>query len=409
MKPSHDTLERIAREHGDSFYLLDLDAFRSNYHRLRDSFRNHYPDTEIAYSYKTNYTPRLTKLVDSWGGYAEVVSRMEYDLALRVGVEPARIVFNGPYKRPEDVEFALGNGSTVHVDAPWQADEVAAVARRASGKVRAGVRVTFDTGTGKPSRFGCDADNDAELVAVFKTLRDAGVHVTGVHCHFSNPSRGVDVYQRVAKRMIAIADRFFGDEIPDYIDIGGGFFSNMSDELRAQFDAQIPTYEQYGDGIAPLFAERYGKEGGPQLILEPGVSITADIMQFAARVLDVRPVGPRRIALVAGSIHNIKPTLNAKNLPFQLVRGGDGATIEGPYDIVGYTCMEHDLLFGGAEGSVGVGDWAVFDNVGAYTNVMKPPFIRQQVPILAVEGGEPTGEVVKRAETLDDVISTYSI
>lgn len=409
MQLSHDTLEQLSREHGDSFYVLDLDAFHKNYHRLRDSFRAHYPNTEIAYSYKTNYTPRLTKLVDAWGGYAEVVSRLEYDLAIRVGVDPKRIVFNGPYKRPEDIELALGNGSTVNVDAPWQADEVIKVAAKSDKTVRAGVRVTFDTGQGKPSRFGCDADNDDELVSVFKSLRDAGVHVPGVHCHFSNPSRSVAVYQLIARRMIAIADRFFEDAQPDYVDIGGGYFSNMSDELRAQFEADIPTHEDYGNGIAPLFAERYGKEGGPQLILEPGVSITADIMQFCAQVLDVRVVGPRRIALAAGSIHNTKPTLNPKNLPTTVVRGGSGRELEGPYDIVGYTCMEHDLMFDGMTGAVSVGDWCVFDNVGAYTNVMKQPFIRQQVPIIAAENGKVTGEVVKRGETLDDIIGTYTI
>jgi diaminopimelate decarboxylase len=71
--------------------------------------------------------------------------------------------------------------------------------------------------------------------------------------------------------------------------------------------------------------------------------------------------------------------------------------------------MEHDLLFGGAQGTVQVGDWTVFDNAGAYTTVMKPPFIRAQVPVLAIEGGTPTGEVIKRGETLDDVIATYTL
>ena len=75
-KISWQHLDAIEREHGDAFYLVDLEAFHTNFHGLRDAFRAYYRNTELAYSYKTNYLPRLCKLVNDWGGYAEVVSRM---------------------------------------------------------------------------------------------------------------------------------------------------------------------------------------------------------------------------------------------------------------------------------------------------------------------------------------------
>ena len=63
-------------------------------------------------------------------------------------------------------------------------------------------------------------------------------------------------------------------------------------------------------------------------------------------------------------------------------RTGSRQAIAGGIDVVGYTCMENDVLFRGFEGAIGAGDYAVFDNVGAYTNVLRPPFIRECPAIL---------------------------
>ena len=105
---SWEQLDAIERQHGDAFYLIDLEAFRGCSHELRDAFRGYYRNTQLAYSYKTNYMPRFCRLVNDWGGYAEVVSRMEYEMALRAGVAAERIIFNGPYKSPADLKTEEG-------------------------------------------------------------------------------------------------------------------------------------------------------------------------------------------------------------------------------------------------------------------------------------------------------------
>ena len=113
-------------------------------------------------------------------------------------------------------------------------------------------------------------------------------------------------------------------------------------------------------------------------------------MYFVAKVVARKRVRAREIALVAGSIHNIKPTLHGKQLPMRVVRANDGPG-EQPgeclVDIVGYTCMEHDCLYRGYQQAVRPGDFVVFENVGAYTVVMKPPFIRPAPAILVCDEG----------------------
>jgi diaminopimelate decarboxylase len=336
---------------------------------------------------------------------------MEYDLARRVGVEPQRIIFNGPYKAPGDVELALIRGSTVNLDWPYQVAIVEQVARRfPNRRIAVGLRVTFALPSGRPSRFGFDADG-GELGFVLGHLGELGnVQIAGLHCHFLTLKRSPEDYGFITERMLRLVREHFGDVPPRFINLGGGYFSRMKEELQSQFGIVVPTYAQYAEAIATRLAACYPHSDAPELILEPGIGLTADVVKFAAKVIDVRVHGVRKLALVSGSIYDIKPTLNSRNLPVEVALSGrPGArSIEGKLDIVGYTCMEHDVLFTGFEGTLAVGDYVVFDNVGAYTNVLRPPFIRECPAMLGWSSGADTFQVLKRREVLDDIFGTYA-
>ena len=56
---------------GEPVYLFNADRFVRNFVDLQTEFRKIYPNTRIAYSYKTNHIPGICKLVDTLGGYAE--------------------------------------------------------------------------------------------------------------------------------------------------------------------------------------------------------------------------------------------------------------------------------------------------------------------------------------------------
>ena len=92
MEISWQILQSLEKKYGDSFYILDLRKFENNYKEFLSSFREIYSNSNIGYSYKTNYTPKLCQSVNFMGGYAEVVSQMEYDLAIRIGVHPLKII-----------------------------------------------------------------------------------------------------------------------------------------------------------------------------------------------------------------------------------------------------------------------------------------------------------------------------
>lgn len=410
MTLSWQFLNELAMRYGDPFYLVDLAKFQTNYQEFLAAFRTVYAKTQLAYSYKTNYTPRLCQLVNHMGGYAEVVSWMEYELARRVGVPAKRIIFNGPFKRPAHMAHALCAGSIVNLDSFYEVEVVEQVAKDLPNqRLMVGLRCNFDTGGATVSRFGFDVARP-EFQRVLQTLRTLdNCWIAGLHCHFLTPLRSAESYGQIARQMLELAATHFAEGTLRFIDVGGGFFSKMSEMLQKQFGYPIPSYAEYGQAIAAPFTAAFPDESGPELILEPGIALTADIMQFVAQVIDVKTVRGRNIALLSGSIYEIKPMLNTRNLPVTLLRQNEKSqqTSAGRVDLVGYTCMENDCLYSGFEGTVDRGDYVVFDNVGAYTNVLKPPFINPAPPMISYNADTEQFALLRRREEVDDIFSTY--
>lgn len=408
MKLDYPLLERLSRQHGDSFYLLDSDRFRENYRSFLKAFRSIYPRTEIAYSYKTNYIPRLCKIVNELGGWAEVVSEMECELALRIGVPAAKIVYNGPYKSYQSVETVLLGGGTVNLDSARDVNTVLEIARRHPlAELAVGLRCNLDTGK-SPSRFGLTVES--ELPEIISQLSAAGIDIRGLHCHY--PDRHLESHRITTEKMLETATKLFQKDPPVFINLGGGYFGKMPPDLAKQFTCPVAGYDDYARVLAGLMLKAYPANSPgtqPQLFLEPGSALVADTMSFVTKVIDVKKIRSRRIATTAGSRYNINPTPNDKNLPLRVFRKKSHSAkgpLENVYDIAGYTCIESDYLYRGYTGSLDAGDFAVFENVGSYSIVMKPPFI---LPQRAIVGYARNGDfdLVKREETNDDFFETF--
>ena len=156
-----ELLNVLKERFGDAFYILESKQFRNNYLELKEAFQKIYTNFNIAYSYKTNYTPKLCRIVDELGGYAEVVSDMEMEIALRIGVQPSKIIWNGPYKNAKKIEELLVLGGTVNLDSAYEIDEVAKIAKAHPNHIlKLGVRCNFDINDNVTSRFGFDIQSD---------------------------------------------------------------------------------------------------------------------------------------------------------------------------------------------------------------------------------------------------------
>ena len=394
-----EKLLEVREKYGDAFYLLDSKQFRQNYRELKEAFSSIYPKFNIAYSYKTNYTPKLCKIVKELGGYAEVVSEMEMELAIRIGMDPKRIIWNGPIKTKDALSTFLTKGGVVNIDS---FDDFLTikdiVLSNPQTQFNVGIRVNYDVGDGVVSRFGVDI-----LSEDFKTILDFinstnNVHLFNYQCHFAK--RQIDYWPARAAGMIKLIKST--GIIPKRIDLGGGLFGKMAPSLKAQFTSVIPEYIDYAKAAATLFRDEFG-EDGPELIIEPGSALVGDCMKFVGTVKTIKNVRDKWFATILGSQKNI--SMGGVNPPIEVFNLNKEAKEYTNLDIVGFTCIEGDVIYKNYTGPLAKGDLIVIGNCGSYSIVMKPPFILPNFAVVDIsEGGM---ELIKQAETFDDIFHTF--
>ena len=404
MDINFDVIREASKIYGKTFYILDSKQFEENYNNLLGEFRKIYKNSYIAYSYKTNYTPKLCYMIDKLGGFAEVVSDMEANIALKVGVKPSNIYFNGPYKNINFVEKLLVDGGCVNVDSLKEMNQIVEIANKHKDSIlNVGIRMNFDIEDGVVSRFGFDVESQDFLDCIKLINETKNINLKGLHSHFA--SRDIKYWPNRIKNVCKLIDKHFPNNKFDYIDLGGGLFGNMKDSLKAQFSSYIPTYKEYAESVAIEFKNYFDKKDyKPMLFIEPGSALAGDCMKFVAEVHSIKDVRGKAIATLLGSIYNINPTLNKKNPPISVIANGNKQSFYSNLDFGGFTCIESDYLYRGFEGNLAVGDQILFENVGSYSVVLKPPFILPNFPVLDLSNGI---EVIKRQENFDDLFHTY--
>ena len=402
---SFQRLEEISKQYGLAFFTLSDEKLRHNFLSLTNSFKNYYRNFHIGYSYKTNYTPAICKLIQELGGYAEVVSEMEFELARTLKVPYERIIFNGPFKTEKAFVEAAINGSLINVDSVRDVELLTRVSQNAENRnISVLIRCNFDLDNDHISRFGMDVDSDEFISAVQVINALPNVKLKGLHCHF--PHRDLRSFQTRSIKMVQLINKIFIDELPEIIDIGGGFYSNMPSQMKTKLLSPHVSFEEYGKAIGTILNSEFSGRGLlPKLFIEPGTALVADIMSFYSKIISTKSIKHKNFATTSGSIFDISPYARSKQLPCQILSGTSPQSEKQIWDICGYTCIEDDIMSKNFSGSINVGDWVRFDNVGSYSIVMKPPFISPSNPILSLS--EENITVLKDRENQVDIFKKF--
>lgn len=408
-----ETVNELIKEYDSPLYVFHENEFVENYNNLLDSFRRIYLKYNIGYSYKTNYTPYICKLVKSLGGLAEVVSEMEYELAKKIGYRNDEIIYNGPVKGAGLFEHLLNDG-IANIDSLDELETVVEFAQKHPHSLcRIAFRVNIDIGQGFISRFGLDAyedDCECELSKAFhKVAGINNIDVVGLHCHVGK-SRSLEAWNNRIKIMFKLIDRYFGDTIPEFIDFGSGMNSVMEPELAKQFNDKVPSFDEYAFLLAGAMKEKYGSlpyDKQPWLYTEPGTTLVSGCMSFLSKVITIKNVKGQTYVTFDCSGGNMGDICHLKRLPITIYKRGNKSINCENAIFVGYTCLEHDHIYEGFKGEIAVRDIVQFRNIGSYSNVFKPPFILPNCAMISIIDNKT--KLIKRKETTEDVFSTYVI
>jgi len=382
---SPDETRDLALRFGTPLYLVDIGRVVRGLDRLRDGLVAHYPKSEITYSVKTNYLAGILRGVLAAGYRLEVVSGHELALAEWVGAGPAQILFNGPSKAPEDLEHCYRHGIDFHVDSVEELEQAAALGS-CERPVRLGVRVAATLANGTVSRFGVHGD---ELAAVRRVIAGGTVRLAGLHLHHSSRRDAKSYCERLDELLRVAAEL---DASLDYFDLGGGIASVPSAEIAAKLSDAV---EQPDDLTATLgqHARRVLGAEGPQLILEPGIGVLADAMEYVTRVTAVKARPEGTLAVCDGSLFDVNPLRSSMGPPCSVLAERPAASVR----LFGATCMEIDQL-GTLPALPEAGDLVLVSNVGAYAVSLAPQFCVPMAPVYAVD----TGELLRSRQSLGD-------
>jgi len=372
------TLNEVAGAVAPAYIFLN-GRFDKNVEDMLQAFRSSYANMNLGYSYKTNYTPYACKSVDRHGGYAEVVSPMEYDYALSLGVDPSRIIFNGVCKTVEAIRKAILGGSIINADSSADFRNIVRESGRVGKMPRVGIRMNFDIGIGYGSRFGVDPDED-EFREIMAAAKANGIRISGLHCHLSY-TRSVESFRRRGDRVIENAGMF--DSL-DYLDLGGKLFGRMSPEFAKQFPEVTPAFEDYGSAVGAIFKKAFPDES-VELIVEPGTALVSDCMNMATRVMYLKEIGGDIYAGVDASQYDLGFAGEFKSPPYRVLNTSDNGK-EICCSIVGCTCVETDVLTNEHWGRIQEGDVVLYENVGAYTCNLSRLFIKPCLPVVEYDG-----------------------
>lgn len=335
-------------------YIADKSDFKRNITDFIAAFRKYYPNYNIGYSFKTNYCKDFINVVKEVGGYAEVVSPKEYQLARNYGFDYSQIIYNGVIPDLDDKIRCASHGGIVNVD---NVHELTSLIDLFKPPLNIGVRLNFDVGNGIVSRFGIEVGNP-DYRYVKDAQRSGVISIKCIHCHISY-ARGLSYFKKRAEMMAQYAKEL-GASI---VDIGGNMFGRMDESLKVQYGEYVPSYEEYAKVIGEVFAREF-PNGEVQLITENGTPIVSTSMSLLATIIGKKIIKGKTMLVVDCKRDDVGFVCHTKNPPCKVL--SDDSDYVEHATIYGCTCIENDIVHRDYSGPANIGDKIVISNVGAY-------------------------------------------
>lgn len=353
------------------YFLIYEEKLRDNIMLFQGALNNYWPNSEIAYSIKTNSLPWILKFMNLNNVMVEAVSIEEYDLAKMCGYDDTKIVFNGPIKKENDLKNSFEKKSIINIDSQFEIEYIKNNKPTHSGNL--GVRININPQVFNKGdigylddgfRFGYSEEN-GKLKEVFDLIQSIyGDIPFGLHLHCNSITRSLDVYKSIAKYASTIIEKYHLN--PSFIDIGGGFFGGVPG---------TPTAVEYIKIITNQLKD-FVDISQTKLIIEPGSALIGSVVDLYTSVVDVKQTCFGNFVTTDGSRINIDPLWKKKSYLYSIESQSKVLMITKQI-ICGYTCMDHDrLMIIENEKTLQVGDKILYHRVGAYTMTFGGPFIR---------------------------------
>nr|KAB1094640.1 type III PLP-dependent enzyme [Acinetobacter baumannii] len=370
-------IETISKpDQEDPFFIVDLTDIEHKYKLWKLKM----PRITPFYAMKCNDCPGVLQYLASIGVNFDCASKTEIETVIKLGVDPSRIIYANPCKTRSFIKYAATVGvKMMTFDNEIELYKIKSIFPNAELIIR--IKVDDSNSHFKLSlKFGCEMQQVAHLL---KTAKSLDLNVIGVSFHVGSGCQSSSAYPKAiadSKEVFDIAKEIGYDFY--LLDIGGGF-------------PGLKTSQKYFEEIAAVTTatlDMYFPEGcGVQIIAEPGRYFVASAFTLCVNIIAKREMmtsgknGDEPACMyylndgVYGSFNCVlyEPTdLNPYPL---LLEEKERRMIKS--SLWGPTCDSIDRIIENCYlPAMDVGEWLLFENLGAYSLTSATTFNGFQKP-----------------------------
>ncbi len=415
--------DQIIRNFGTPLHVMSKSKLLSTLDRFVLAFKRTYENTNVMYAYKAGSIPAVLEIIHERDIGAEVISGYELWLALKTGVSPSAIVFNGPLKRVDDLQLAIQKEIfSINVDSVDDMRRIENVAREVGKPANIGIRLSLD---GAYSNFGIPQSNEILFPVLDAIMNSPWLSYRGLMTHLGGRSTDAGVYVRGVEAMAEVAEvvrQRCGSETL-FFDVGGGVgvetlrgFSLLENALYRKFNippkppkrSKFESIEKVAEKtvVAMKTACSRHRVSLPRLVIEPGRALVASSQLLLLTIHAVKRNRKQSVAITDGGRFNVNyPVDHEYHEIFLANRRGEGASVS--YFISGRICTIGDFVHRNLSlPELKVGDIIAIMDSGAYFTQFSTNFSFPRPGILMIDGNQCT--LIRQAETYDHLIAMDS-
>lgn len=391
------SVAELAKTHGTPLYIYSQTAITQAFNEFKNALGD-FPSL-ICYAVKANSNLSILKVLADLGSGFDIVSLGELERVLKVGGNPAKIVFSGVGKSVQEMKRALDVGvACFNVESEAELERLSDVAVSEGKTAKISLRVNPDVdakthpyiSTGlKENKFGIEFNRAIDVYLKAKAL--PGIEIVGIDCHIGSQLTQATPFLDATDRILVLIEQLKSHGIElKHVDLGGGLGVTYKDE----------TPPAVADYLSPILAKL--KDLNLSLMLEPGRAIVANAGILVTKVEYLKPTTEKNFAIVDAAMNdNIRPSLYQAWQDIRPVQASD-ATPD-TWDIVGPVCETGDFLAKGRTLAIAAGDFLAMFGAGAYCFSMSSNYNSRPRACELLVNGETT-QVIRKRESFDDLI-----
>ncbi|MFH1645676.1 MAG: diaminopimelate decarboxylase [Candidatus Omnitrophota bacterium] len=332
-------VENIVNKVGTPCYIYSNRTLIEHYQKIQSAFKKIKP--LVCFSLKSNSNLAVISTLVKEGAGLDIVSGGELYRALKVKVDPKKIVYAGVGKRPDEIDEALKKGILFfNVESIPELEMINARAKCLKKKANVCIRVNpgvdahthhyITTGTHE-NKFGIDFDTMFEIFDRSDEFKN--VNIRGLHVHIGSQITQISPFVKAVKKVAVVINSLREKGyIIDYLNIGGGLGIVYKDD-------KPKTASDFAKAIEPLIVKL-----GVKLVLEPGRFIAGNSGILLTKVVYVKKALYKKFLIVDAAMNDLlRPSLYEAYHNIVPIKKFNSRKKE-KFDVVGPICESGDFL-----------------------------------------------------------------